>query len=216
MRKLDLSKLRYLGIVASLLFDVAWGQGATLKVVDSNHKSLSDAIVLFEDRVAVEVNLSQKNIVDQIKGQFVPRVSVIYEGQLVEFPNKDQVRHHVYSFSPAHTFEIQLYEGAPESPIQFLKTGVVTLGCNIHDQMVGFIYVAQPMERAFVSDENGILTVPEEIDMSQIKSAKLWQESFLKGFEVVDITLNKGVYEMQSSMALKPKVRPSTSSWDDY
>jgi hypothetical protein len=60
----------------------------------------------------------------------------------VGFPNKDKVRHHVYSFSAAKKFELPLYGQQEERTVTFEKTGVVALGCNIHDVMIGYIYVA--------------------------------------------------------------------------
>ena len=57
--------------------------------------------------------------------------------------NQDKTRHHVYSFSPAKQFELRLYLGKPEAAIEFDVAGVVTLGCNIHDNMLAYIYVAQ-------------------------------------------------------------------------
>jgi hypothetical protein len=49
----------------------------------------------------------------------------------------------VYSFSPAKRFELPLYAGVPAEPIVFDKPGVVVLGCNIHDWMVGYVYVSE-------------------------------------------------------------------------
>jgi hypothetical protein len=63
-------------------------------------------------------------------------------GSPVYFPNKDNVRHHVYSFSPAKRFELPLYAGTPADPVVFDRPGIVTVGCNIHDWMIGYIYVA--------------------------------------------------------------------------
>jgi hypothetical protein len=62
-------------------------------------------------------------------------------GTQVQFPNKDNIRHHVYSFSPAKKFELPLYRGTPAQPVLFDKVGVVKLGCNIHDWMLAYIYV---------------------------------------------------------------------------
>jgi hypothetical protein len=59
----------------------------------------------------------------------------------VLFPNQDTVRHHVYSYSAAKTFQIKLYAGVPHTPIVFDKPGVATLGCNIHDSMVAWVVV---------------------------------------------------------------------------
>jgi plastocyanin len=75
--------------------------------------------------------------------EFVPFVSVIQAGTTVTFPNRDPILHHVYSFSPAKSFEIKLYTGKSPSQILFDKPGVVTLGCNIHDWMVAYMLVVQ-------------------------------------------------------------------------
>ena len=74
--------------------------------------------------------------------QFHPFVLVAPVGASVQFPNKDKVRHHVYSFSGAKTFQLKLYGRDETRSVVFDKAGVVALGCNIHDQMLAFIYVA--------------------------------------------------------------------------
>ncbi|MEP7101870.1 MAG: hypothetical protein ABI781_15275, partial [Burkholderiales bacterium] len=62
-------------------------------------------------------------------------------GSRVLFPNRDKVKHHVYSFSAAKSFEIQLYSGLPAEPVTFDKAGVVVIGCNIHDWMMAYVAV---------------------------------------------------------------------------
>jgi plastocyanin len=74
--------------------------------------------------------------------QFDPQLTVVTTGTSVLFPNHDTVRHHVYSFSSAKTFQLKLYAGVPHTPIVFDKPGVAVLGCNIHDQMVAWVVVA--------------------------------------------------------------------------
>ena len=77
--------------------------------------------------------------------QFVPFVLPVQIGTTVAFPNRDTFRHQVYSFSPAKTFELKLFGGAIVSPdlntVTFDKEGPVALGCNIHDNMLAYIYV---------------------------------------------------------------------------
>ncbi len=73
--------------------------------------------------------------------QFAPQLVVIQTGSSVNFPNFDTVRHHVYSFSSIKPFEIKLYSGRPSAPVTFDKAGTATLGCNIHDSMLGYIHV---------------------------------------------------------------------------
>ena len=59
----------------------------------------------------------------------------------MSFPNRDVVRHHVYSFSPAKRFEIKLYVGTPAQPVVFDQPGIAVLGCNIHDQMAAWVVI---------------------------------------------------------------------------
>jgi len=80
-------------------------------------------------------------VVDQVDKEFVPLVTVVRTGATITFPNKDNIRHHVYSFSPAKTFELPLYKGVPAEPVVFDTPGLVVLGCNIHDWMIAWIYV---------------------------------------------------------------------------
>ena len=81
------------------------------------------------------MNMAQENL------QFTPFVLIVPVGSDVIFPNHDNVRHHVYSFSPAKRFELKLYGKEDARSVRFDKVGTVALGCNIHDHMVGFLRV---------------------------------------------------------------------------
>lgn len=82
-------------------------------------------------------------VMDQIDQQFVPDVLVVQAGTSVVFPNSDTVAHQVYSFSPPKRFALGLYRGRPHPPVVFDQPGLVVVGCNIHDQMVGYILVTE-------------------------------------------------------------------------
>jgi plastocyanin len=83
----------------------------------------------------------QHAVMDQIDRTFVPDLLVIPVGSTVEFPNSDPISHQIYSFSPAKRFQLPLYRGKPYPPVVFDQSGIVTLGCNIHDQMLAFVVV---------------------------------------------------------------------------
>jgi hypothetical protein len=78
---------------------------------------------------------------DQVNTQFFPHILAVQKGTQVRFPNSDSIKHHVYSFSPAKVFELQLYKGLQADPLLFSKNGAVELGCNVHDWMLGYIFV---------------------------------------------------------------------------
>ncbi len=85
----------------------------------------------------VQASIEQRNL------EFVPYLSIVQKGAAVNFPNRDKLKHHVYSFSPAKTFEIKLYAGQPAQPVVFDKAGEVALGCNIHDWMEAHVLVVE-------------------------------------------------------------------------
>jgi plastocyanin len=125
---------------------MASAQNATLMatVADARGAPLADAVVVAVPADgAPRVGARARDVVDQVDKEFTPRVTVVAVGTAVAFPNNDNVRHHVYSFSPAKRFELPLYAGTPAQPVVFDKPGVVVLGCNIHDWMVGYIYVSE-------------------------------------------------------------------------
>ena len=113
-------------------------------VTDSDGKPLADAVIVAvpADRTRVAAK-PRDDAIFQVDKEFVPKVTVVSDGTAVAFPNNDTVRHHVYSFSPAKKFELPLYQGVPGQPVVFDKPGVVVLGCNIHDWMVAYVYVAE-------------------------------------------------------------------------
>lgn len=92
---------------------------------------------------------------------FHPHVLVVPVGSSVDFPNRDNTQHHVYSFSPAKTFNIELYADRPAAPIVFDKPGIVELGCNIHDHMQGFVVVTDTAETG-QTDASGQVTLSIE------------------------------------------------------
>lgn len=99
--------------------------------------------------------------IDQVDKEFVDHVTIVQLGTKVYFPNRDKIRHHVYSFSPAKKFELPLYGGTPADPIVFDKEGVVVLGCNIHDWMQAYVYVIDtPYFNTSGKDGKTLLEVP--------------------------------------------------------
>jgi hypothetical protein len=94
---------------------------------------------------------------------FHPHVLILPTGSSVDFPNQDNTQHHVYSFSPAKTFNLELYADKPEAPVVFDQPGIVELGCNIHDHMQAFIVVAD--SRAIgQTNEQGEVTIALDFD----------------------------------------------------
>jgi plastocyanin len=130
--------------LASRLAPVVSASGSVDALVrDERGKPLGDVVVsLTQLGGAAPPPRPASAVMDQQNRTFVPLVLAISVGTAVTFPNRDNIRHHVYSFSSPKRFELPLYMGTPAAPVLFDKPGVVVLGCNIHDWMVGYIYVS--------------------------------------------------------------------------
>jgi plastocyanin len=113
-------------------------------VHDLNAQPLMDAVVFAEpaDGAAPPSSHTVAHaLIDQVDKEFVPLVSVVRVGTEVSFPNSDNIRHSIYSFSPAKPFTTKLYSGKQAPPVTFDKAGIVVLGCNIHDTMTAWVIV---------------------------------------------------------------------------
>ena len=112
------------------------------QVRDASGRPVADAVVYAVPvGITSEMRGSRTVSIEQLDREFVPYVSVIQTGTQVDFPNRDPIQHHVYSFSPAKTFEFKLYTGKSPGRVIFDKPGVISVGCNIHDWMIAYILV---------------------------------------------------------------------------
>lgn len=133
---------KFAACCATLLAANAPAATVDVQLQGSDGKPLADAVVFLESREARAAAKPMAGVeIEQAAKQFTHRVSVVTTGTEVAFPNRDKVRHHVYSFSPIKTFELKLYAGTPANPVLFDKAGIAVLGCNIHDNMVAWIVV---------------------------------------------------------------------------
>lgn len=143
----------------------------SVEVQDSAGKKLTDAVVYLENSKTAGKVSDTTIDVEQKGRQFNPLVSVVQAGASINFPNRDKVRHHVYSFSPAKKFELKLYSGVPTKPVLFDKPGTVVLGCNIHDNMLAFIHIVETPYFA-KTNASGVATFSQILEDSY--ELKVW------------------------------------------
>lgn len=148
-----------LGCLSVMLATTVWAVSLQAELVDLNEQPLANAVLTLRGPLGAEAAPATA-VMDQLRQQFVPSVLAVKTGTRVFFPNSDNIRHHVYSFSPSKRFELRLYQGTPTEPVLFEQPGVVVLGCNIHDWMVGYLYVTDDPWFA-VSDARGRLQLAQ-------------------------------------------------------
>ncbi len=129
-------------MIFSLLLNNALANSLAFHLSDNNNKPLANAVVYAIPFVKNKQKTSPRKItIYQRKKTFQPHISVFEKGTIVTFLNQDSVKHHVYSFSKPKKFEIKLYSGKPPKTIVFDRVGMVTFGCNIHDQMLAYAFI---------------------------------------------------------------------------
>lgn len=114
-----------------------------IRVRDREGRGVEDVVLVAKPTGSVRLPPARpaQATMDQQKRKFVPLVLVVQTGTVVAFPNSDSISHQVYSFSPARRFQLTLYKGEVHPPLTFDTPGLVVLGCNIHDEMVGYVFV---------------------------------------------------------------------------
>ena len=153
--------IRRLLLLAALLAAPlpAWAGALTVRVVDEGGRPISDAVVTLRPvgQPGVPGKVGGPYQVIQQDTRFKPFVLVVPAGATVAFPNLDPFRHHVYSFSPAKRFELKQFARDQTRSVTFDRPGIVSIGCNIHDQMSAYLYVADTAWAA-ASGTNGTVT----------------------------------------------------------
>lgn len=154
----------------------------TLTVMDEQGLPLPGAVLLGAEAPASNSQQSRPDsdaagmsplIIDQRNKRFEPFVSVSAPQRPVSFPNSDDTRHHVYSFSESNVFERKLYRANDADPVIFTSEGVVALGCNIHDNMQAYILVTSE-PAAGPSDSEGLLRVMGSAPPASKATLQLW------------------------------------------
>ena len=175
-------------------------------VKDTKGAVVSDAVVYAKRNDAGAGLAKSQAVIDQRDKQFVPYVTAIQVGTSIMFPNSDNIRHHVYSFSPAKKFELPLYSGVPAKPVVFDNVGFVTLGCNIHDWMIAYVAVL-PTPHFQVTREEGRASL-KNLSPGQYR-VEVWHPS-LKGAPenaAQDIDVGSAAKELLFTLDLKPDFR---------
>jgi plastocyanin len=200
--------LRLRVVLAALVFGHnSYAGSLDIIVKDNKGAAVSNAVVYAKGNTATSARAKSQAIIDQRNKQFIPYVTALQVGTSVFFPNNDNIRHHVYSLSPAKKFELPLYAGVPAEPITFDKEGFVTLGCNIHDWMIAYVAVlATPYFQVTGKEGRALL---KNLPPGQY-TVEVWQPS-LKGApekfaQRVDLAA-KGAKALVFTLDLKPDLR---------
>ncbi|HVI56766.1 MAG TPA: methylamine utilization protein [Luteibacter sp.] len=121
-----------------------------IEVVDTSGHPIADAVVSLAPMPGTTPRaiVPATRYVDQKDETFLPYVTALHPGDSVIFRNSDTTRHHVYSFSDMVKFEYMLGPGESSPALAMTNPGNAAVGCNIHDQMLTYLYVTKDPEMA--------------------------------------------------------------------
>jgi plastocyanin len=145
------------GLLMLLAAGAAGAAELGVRVADREGRPVADAVVVLQRRGGgPDAPAPATHNVDQKDLTFLPYVQLFRPGDAVVFHNSDTTRHHVYSFSPARTFEFVLAPGQSATPLRLEKPGVVAVGCNIHDGMISYLFVSDAPWMARSGDDGEV------------------------------------------------------------
>lgn len=140
-----LTRICFSILTAALLHAGAMAASVEVDVRDQNERAVEGAVVeLLPGRAASPPvsPLPLESTIDQQHETFLPLVTLIRKGGRVIFTNHDTTMHQVYSFSEIKQFAFEIDQGQRSDPVVFDKPGLAAIGCNIHDHMIAYVYVA--------------------------------------------------------------------------
>ena len=217
-------KVKYSCLLMSLLLMSApvFAITLTVEVQDVKGRPVPAVVVTAGEQSAAAVGGQVDALtmtMDQIKMQFVPEVLVVPVGASVAFPNSDSISHQVYSFSPAKRFQLPLYKGSANPPVVFDKPGLVVLGCNIHDMMVGYLYVTSAPWYG-QTDAHGQLTL-NTVRAGSV-TVTIWSPYLTDAPDSLSKTLQveaasdplSVIFKLRKPVRSSPQPRPRRADWD--
>ena len=151
----------------------------TAEIADQDGKPVQNAVVsLVPDpkttMPGASARLLTEKTIDQRLETFLPIVTIVPRNRRVVFTNSDATTHQVYSFSPVKQFEITLARDTSSSPIVFANVGVAALGCNIHDNMIAYVFVADSPWTG-LTGADGRIVIDEDRKSTRLNSSHLSQ-----------------------------------------
>lgn len=192
--------LRLLLLIWALTMPLAHAATVSVQLQDAAGKPLPEGVVFLESSQAKQLAKPIAGAeIAQVNKQFAPRVLMVPVGTAVSFPNRDTVRHHVYSFSPNKTFELKLYSGTSASPVMFDKPGIAVLGCNIHDNMSAWVVVVETPYFAY-GDGKGAASM-RDVPAGNYRM-RIWHPGLAVGTSAAEQALTVGVADVSLSYRL--------------
>jgi plastocyanin len=128
-------------------------------------------------------------VIDQRKMAFLPRVVAVQQGTTVDFLNSDPVGHNVYwpsiSGNKKLSHNLGTWPKGDKKAFQFNDLGTVSLLCNVHPEMSGYVVVV-PTPYFAVTDKDGNFEI-KNVPAGKY-TLKTWSEDGKPTTQAVDLS----------------------------
>jgi plastocyanin len=191
----------------------------SVNVAKPDGTPLKGAVVMLHGPTGSASKAPATFVVDQVDQAFKPDLTVIPVGSTVTFPNSDKTSHQVYSFSPTKRFQLPLYRGTPYAPTKFENAGIVTLGCNIHDDMIAYLIVTDAAWFGRTGPDGSWNA--GDLPAGQYR-VEVWHPRLREKTQVIGQSLSLGASQSDTlNLLLTRALRPEplgrkSRSWSDY
>jgi len=141
------------------------------------------------------VEPSKAAVVDQVKCEYVPHVTVIPAGATVTFKNSDGILHNIHTVSQINSpFNRAQPKFLKEIKESFAKPEIIGLRCDVHGWMTGWVVVTDNVYFA-VTETDGAFKLTDvpagkhNFEIWHEKLGSLTQTVEIKAGETVNLTL---------------------------
>ena len=151
-------------------------------------KYLRDTLVYIESVTNSFEPPQEHAVMDQKNMAFIPHVLPLLKGTTVDFLNSDMVQHNVYSSDAvADNVNLGTWLKGEVRPFTFNKSGVASMRCNVHVDMLAYVLVLQNPYFAKVNNDGNfsITNIPEGKYV-----VKLWNERYKAEDRQVEVKAN--------------------------
>lgn len=125
--------------------------------------------------------------IDQRNAEFLPHVLPVLRGTVVDFINRDNVYHNVFSLSPAKKFNIGRRPTGQAVPVIMDKPGIVEVFCDIHSNMSAYILV---LDNDYFTQPNRQGNYSIDRIPSGTYTLKVWHERLSNQEQTITISPN--------------------------
>ena len=172
-----------------------------VQVNNVNNQPLANMVVYLEPLANQVVPQQNKTVeISQHSKSFIPYISVSQKSDKVNFVNKDDITHHIYSADSENKFSFKIRAGETDSSAHFDHAAEIAMGCNIHDWMSGYLlvvdtpYFAKTNEQgvaSFTLTELGNYRVVVWHPQMRAENNRMIVEKDLLSAEITTFTLQK-------------------------